>query len=86
MQLFDCTHACDGCEVLHAIFCCCQAWHMCAHDVLQEEADLQAAIDSHASNSQQHVLEAELLQQLQCHLACLRKQQQQLTARLDSVS
>jgi hypothetical protein len=59
---------------------------VCIHAVLQEEADLQAAIDSQASNPQQCELEAELLQQLQCHLASLRKQQQQLTARSDSVS
>jgi hypothetical protein len=43
-------------------------------------------MDSQGSSPQQHELETELLQQLQCHLACLRKQQQQLAARLHSVS
>jgi hypothetical protein len=49
-------------------------------DVAQEQADLQAALDTKDSSSEQQLLESQLLQKLQSHLTQLKMLQRRLKA------
>jgi hypothetical protein len=62
---------------------CCDAHFALRVDVAQEQADLQAALDTQDSSSKQQSLESQLLQQLQTHLTHLKQQQRRLTASQD---